>query len=99
MGNCLVATFRTMKVTRIVRPSVWNGLVFRRVRLRDRNSVLFYRPIRALMVQVAVVGIVDMAIVPDGHVSASRAVFVGMTAVVLACHGRSSKRDQTGKQF
>jgi hypothetical protein len=99
MGNCLVATVRTMNVTRVVRPSVRNGIVFGRIRVRDRNSVLFYRTIGALMVQVSVVGIVDMSIVPDGQMSASRAVFVGMTTIVFACHGPSSKRDLTGKQF
>jgi hypothetical protein len=86
VGNCLVATAGSMNMVRLVRSTLRNRTVPARIPFRDGDPVFFHGPVRTLVVKVAVVGIIDMAVVPECQVSTPRTVPVGMIAVVFTCH-------------
>jgi hypothetical protein len=92
-----VAAIRTMLVALLMTATVMCGRAAGGIFRIDGNHVLLDL-VAVLMVQVAVVQIVDMALVLDSGVAAFRAVLVRVT-FVMACHGvTSSCEDCAGKR-
>ena len=85
--NRLMAAVRAVLVTLLVRSTFMVRRAGRRVRRADRQG-MFLDLAAILVVQVAVVQVIDVSIVLDGRVPAVGAVLVGV-AFVMSCHVQS----------
>jgi hypothetical protein len=81
VGDCLVSAVRSMFVSLLVRPAVVARRAGRRVRRADRHG-MFLDLAAILVVQVAVMQVIDVSIVLDGRVPAVGAVLMGVAFVV-----------------
>lgn len=89
MRNRLVAAARAVDMVSRMSPAVMSLGAFGRIRVADGDRMFFHHAIFALMVQMPIMQVVDMAVVLDGGMAASGAVYV-IVIVVSVCHGVAS---------
>jgi hypothetical protein len=95
--DALVSAARSMDVMRVMLATRMRRCAGRPVRRADFKDV-FINVIAMHMVQVTVVQVIDMAVVLQGDMAATRGMCVGVILVFGASHTRSFQRCRIGSQ-